>query len=293
MNKIKATVIKLVRNRFGFGALLLLILSAMFYALRLRVDTLLGGLFDRWVWDPIARLWNDAAARPLGASGVAVLTIVVALIALAVIDEARTVHALRDWWSRRAVKPPVVGWEEREQVQHFRAMWLRNGKVAGNNLANWFERTRRSIDDKKYYARYLDLPVTPFNDARKEMDSLTEKDAATRLVDVQAATGRFFAEYIRTLGLIATIYEAEFGNADVQFHRAFRSMWASWNAGNKDLMHDLDELWHRPENEGVLAVLLGGEVRRDVRDLIEGKGLPMRGPTDMGFTEQEMDGLKS
>jgi hypothetical protein len=279
MQKLADNIGRLARNRFGLTALIAAVSASVVYVLRLQADTVVGGWFERSVWTPLASLWGNLASQPTGEAMLAVLVAVTLLVTAAVLDESKTVTALRAWWDGRRPAPPKLEWEERQQIQEFRAFWNGTGRIAANTLHALWEHTYRHVDRSKYYKRYLELPVSAFQDAGRQMDELLADDSIAPLSNIQAATEVFYQQYQRLVGFTLEIFEnehAQYSSVD-GFYRDFTNRGEAWRSIHADFRNGLERLAHRPENRG-LKVFPGPELREEVKSVLRGEPFPTTRP---------------
>jgi hypothetical protein len=275
MPNLREVFARLFKGRFGIAALLTLVGGALIWMLKLRADTVVGQWLDRHFWTPLANGWAALSGTPTGSFVVAWLGLVLVLLALAVFDQAKTVTALRDWSTNRRPKPKPLPWEERQEIQEYRAAWNEHGHVAANTLHAWWDFTLRNIEKQKYYREYLLAPGSRFMEARERFDGFVGENSLATLAETQEAAQAFYAQYQRLLAEVLLVFANEYadGSRDGGFYRDFRNRGEAWREIHGQFRADLDRLGHRPVNKKV-ALKPGPALGEDLRRLLEGGPLP-------------------
>lgn len=245
MQKLKNTLARLARNRFGAAALFVSLTVSVVFVLRLRAESVAGAWFDRNLWDPVAKFWNDAAARQMGDGGTVLLIMIVALVACAVYDEAKTVSALRDWWNGRATAPKKLSWEERQEINKVRQFWNLYGKDCVHSLGQLGNEVRSSLERINYLApSALDPLLSGLAAKEKAMDAAVADNSSVGLGEVHARLDDTIEAYRTLIRMFMAVHERDMDIRAVQWR------FAEWGPAHQKMKPELTRLHEDPAHRG-------------------------------------------
>jgi hypothetical protein len=219
---------------------------------------------ENWISKHVlARMWSGyqmLAALPMGAGGLVLLGALSLCVVFAFIDTSPSVAALREWRASRkrivvhsGTLAPVIGAEERDEIQKVRYFWRKYGVFASGSCWKLLNAVVGDLRATNSLANYVQPLLIDLSEAQKRMDTAVANDTALTRVGVVEALNEHTASYRKAYGLLVDI--------DIKHMRIrgdkFEQRYGEWFEAHTEYLGELDQLNERPANYEQLVTWKG------------------------------------